>query len=159
MKKLLLTPVLALVLAGGFAAEATAQVNPNQLIAWRKGAMQLQGKTFFPLYSMVQPGASYDAVAAKRNADYLSVITELAWDTFQQTTAGNANSRAKDEIYKETAKFKEREEALHTNVQKMSAAVKAGDQAGVGAAVRNVARACNACHEDFTTYQFRFKVE
>jgi cytochrome c556 len=159
MKKNLWTPIVAIALAAGFVADATAQVNPNQLVVWRKAAMQMQGKTFFPIFGMTQAGATYDAAAAQRNADQLSVVTQLAWDTFQPTTAGNTNSRAKDEIYKDTAKFKERQDALHTNVQKLSAAVKAGDQAGVGAAAKNVARACNGCHEDFSTYQFRFKVE
>ena len=159
MKKTFWTPIVALALAGGFVVEAAAQVNPNQLIVWRKSATQLQAKTFFPIYSMTQPGATYDAASVQHNAEYLSVMTQQAWDSFQPTTAGGANTRAKDKIYKETAKFKERQDGLHASVRKLNAAIKAADQAGVGAATKNIARACNACHEDFTSYNFRFKVE
>lgn len=159
MKKPLWTPVLALALAAGFITEATAQVNPNQLVVWRKSAMQLQGMTYFPIYGMTQPGATYDAAAAQRNADYLSVLTQLAWGNFQPTTAGIANTRAKDDIYKDTAKFTAKAEAMQAEVKKLAAATRGSDQAAVTAAAKKVGAACNACHEDFSTYNFRFKVE
>ena len=92
MKRVLLTPVVALALACGLAAEATAQTNPNQLILQRKGAMDLQVKYWSPLLAMVQGKTTYDAATVQRNADYLAVLTTLAWDDFHPSTIGAANT-------------------------------------------------------------------
>ena len=46
MRKKLIAVSVVLAIGGGIAAEALAQANPNQLIANRKGAMNLQGNWF-----------------------------------------------------------------------------------------------------------------
>lgn len=159
MKKILWTPFVALVLAAGFVAEATAQANPNQLIAQRKGAMGLQGKYFGPLLAMVQGRIPYDAAVVQRNADYLAVLAQLPWDDFQPTTASATNTRAKEDVYKDQAKFKAAGDNLQTEVKKLVAAARGADQAAVGAAVRSTGGSCNSCHEAFSTIEWRLKVQ
>lgn len=159
MKKHLWTPIVALALAGGFVAEATAQANPNQLIGARKSAMVLQGKYFNPVLAMAMGGVPYDAAIAKRNADYLAVLTQLAWDDFQPHTVGGANTRAKEDIYKDAPKFKGRIDAFQADVKKLATAAQAGDQVGVTASAKAVGSSCNSCHEAFTTIEWRIKVQ
>ena len=159
MKKLLWTPVITLALAAGFVAEATAQANPNQLIAQRKGAMDLQGKYFGPILAMVQGRMPYDAAIVQRNADYLAVLTQMAWDDFQPTTASATNTKAKEDIYKDPAKFKTAADNMQGEVKKLVAAAKSGDQSAVGVAAKGLGGACNACHENFSTMEWRFKVQ
>src|SRR5260221_8832783 len=134
MKNNLIASVIALVLGCGLAAEALAQTNPNQLVAQRKGAMNLQVKYFNSSLAMVQGRAPYDAATMQRNADYLAVITQFAWDDFQPSTIGAANTRAKDDIYKDTAKFKAGIDNLQMEVKNLVAAARSGDQETVGAA-------------------------
>ena len=159
MKKSLLASSIALALGCGMAAEAFAQANPNQLIAQRKGAMNLQGKYFGSMLAMVQGRVPYDVRTVQRNADYLAVLNQLPWDDFQASTVGAANTRAKEDVYKDPAKFKAGIETLQTEVQKLAGAARAGDQNAVGAAVRNVGRSCNSCHEASATFEFRFKLQ
>jgi cytochrome c556 len=154
-----LLAAITVVLASGFTVEALAQANPNQLVANRKGAMNLQGKYFGPILAMSQGRAPFDARVAQRNAEYLTVITQFAWDDFQQHTVGAANTRAKEEIYSDGARFKMRYETLQAEVQKLNAAAKSGDQNMIRASANAVAGACNACHEAFSTFQFRFPVQ
>ncbi len=159
MKNRLWTSIVALTLGCGMVTEILAQANPNQLVANRKGAMALQGKYLGPMLAMVQDRSPYDPAIIQRNADYLAVLLQLPWDDFQPATIGNANTRAKEEVYKDAAKFKAGIDATQAEVQKLSVAAKAGDRAAVGVAARSVGRACNACHEAFATFEFRFRVQ
>ena len=160
MNKQLLAVAVVLALGGGIAAEALAQANPNQLIANRKGAMNLQAKYFGPVLSMSFGRVSYDAKIVQRNVEYLTVLIQMAWDDFQPHTAGNPNTRAKEDVYKDPAKFKAGIDKLQGEVQKLAAVVRGGgDQNAVKPAVQAVGRACNSCHESFATFEYRFPVE
>ena len=160
MNRKLLAVSVVLALGGGIATEAFAQANPNQLIAQRKGAMNLQGKYFGPVLGMSLGRAPYDPKIVQRNVEYLTVVTQLAWDDFQPHTAGNPNTRAKEDVYKDPAKFKAGSDKLQEEVQKLAAVVRGGgDQNAVKSAAQAVGRACNSCHESFTTWDFRFRVE
>ena len=159
MKKGFFAGILAIVISGVFVAEALAQANPNTLVNQRKSAMALQGKYFGPILGMVTGRAPYDAAIVQRNADYLTVITKLAWDDFQPATAGAERTQAKDDIYKDLPKFKATADAMQAEVQKLVVAARAGDQAAVGVAARSVARSCNGCHEDNSNFKFRFRIE
>ena len=151
---------VVLALGGGIAAEALAQVNPNQLIASRKGAMNLQAKYFSPVLGMSLGRAPYDAKIVQRNVEYLTVLTQMAWDDFQPHTAGNPNTRAKEDIFKDPAKFKAGIDSMQGEMQKLAAVVRGGgDQNAVKPAIQAVGRACNSCHESFATFEFRFKLE
>jgi cytochrome c556 len=145
-------------LCASVAIQALAQPNPNQLINNRKGAMNLQGKYFSPILAMAQGRVPYDGKIVQRNADYLVVLSQLPWDDFQPHSLGLKNTRAKEEITKDQAKFKSNVEQLQAELQKLQAAARKGDENAVKAAAPAVAKVCNSCHEDFSTMDFRFKL-
>lgn len=160
MNKKLFAVSAALALGAGVAAEVLAQTNPNQLIANRKGAMNLQAKYFGPILGMTQGRAPYDAKIVQRNVEYLGVLTQLPWDDFQATTVGNPNTRMREDVFKESAKFKAGIDSLQAEVQKLAAIVRGGgDQNAAKPATLAVGRACNSCHESFTDFKYRFPVE
>lgn len=160
MNEKLLAVLMVLALGAGIAAEALAQANPNQLIAQRKGAMNLQVKYFGPVLGMSLGRVAYDAKIVQRNVEYLSVLAQLPWDDFQPHTAGNPNTRTKEDVYKDPAKFKAGIDSFQAEMHKLAAVVKAGgDQNAVKPAAQAVGRACNSCHESFATFEFRFRVE
>ena len=160
MNRRFLTVLAFLALGGVVAAEALAQTNPNQLIAQRKGAMNLQVKYFGPVLGMSLGRAPYDAKIVQRNVEYLAILTQLPWDDFQPHTAGASNTRAKDDIYKDPSKFKMEIDKLQADMQKLVSVVRAGgDQNAVKPAAQAVGRACNSCHESFATFDFRFRVD
>ena len=158
MKNKLLAAGLGIFLSAGFVAESLAQ-SVNGMVNTRKGAMALQGKYMFQLVNIVQGKAPYDAATVQRNADYLAVLTTMPWEDFQPATAGAQNTRAKDDIYKDAPKFKSSIEKLQSEIKVLQTAARGGNQATVGAAVKNAAQTCNACHEAFTSYNGRFRFE
>jgi cytochrome c556 len=160
MKKQRIAASLLLALGVGVSQQAQSQANPNQLISARKGAMTLQAKYFSPVLAMSLGRAPYDSKIVQRNVEYLAVLNQMPWEDFQPHTAGNPNTRAKEEIYKDPAKFKAATEKGQAEVQNLLKVVRSGgDRNAVKPAAQAVSRACNSCHESFATFDYRFPVE
>src|SRR5690242_21837905 len=86
--------VAALVL-GLAAGGVLAQAKPEVLIKQRQAAMTLQGKYFGPLNAMATGKAPFNKDAAARDAGYLEVLSNMAWDGFDPGTKGiTENTRA-----------------------------------------------------------------
>jgi cytochrome c556 len=150
---------LVVAVAAMFAVTAEAQTSPNQQVANRKGAMNLQGKYAGPLFAMARGAVPYDAQTVQRNVEYLSVLVKMPWDDFQPNSIGIASTRAKDTVIKDADKFKRLAEELQSNVQKLAAVSRGDDQAAVKSAAQAVGRTCNSCHEGFADFEFRFRLE
>ena len=152
MRRQLFTAGLALIVGAGWALNASAQVKPETLVDQRVAAMRLQGKYLGPLVAMAQGKAPYDAAIVARNAGYLDVLIRLAWDGFDPSTQG-VKSRALPEVYKEPAKFKAAQDTMFAETNKFVAAAKSGNEANAKAAINDVLKACNGCHDDFRQRQ------
>lgn len=151
--------IVATIIGATVVTDAFSQSNPNMLIGSRKAAMVLQGKYFGRALAMVSGSSAYDSAAMQRNVDTLNALAQLPWEDFQPATAGLPNSKAKDDIFKEPAKFKAAVDAYLADVQKLSASVKSADQASVTTLVKNAGKSCNSCHEAFTTIEWRLRVQ
>ena len=133
-------------------ATAAAQVKPEQLVKQRQAAMTLQGKYFGPLGAMAQGKAPYDAALVARNAAFLDVIDKMPWDGFAASTK-DVKSAALPAVFTDTAKFKEAQDRLLSEVSKLVAVSKSGDEAAVKAQLGAVGKACGGCHDNFREKQ------
>jgi cytochrome c556 len=157
MRRLVSASLLAVAVA--IAAQAVAQTNPNQQVAIRKGAMNLQSKYAAPLFGMARGAVPYDAQVVQRYADYLVVLTKMPWEDFQPNSIGIANTRTKDTVLKDPEKFKRLADTLQADAQKLAAAARGSDQGAVKAAAQAMGRTCNSCHESYADFEFRFRLE
>jgi cytochrome c556 len=157
MRALIAVSVLAA--AATLATSAAAQSSPNFQIAVRKGAMNLQSKYASPLFAMARGAVPYDAPTVQRNVEFLSVITQTAWGDFQPNSIGLSNTKAKDVILKEPEKFKQLIDELQANLQKVATASRSGDQGAFKSAALSMGRTCNSCHEHFSDFDYRFKLD
>lgn len=139
---------VSVALGAGVALAALAQAKPEVLVKQRQAAMTLQGKYFAPLGAMAQGKAPFDAAVVARNAGYLEALSKMPWDGFAPNTA-SAKSNALPTVFKDTAKFKEAQERLQSEVAKLAAAAKGGDEGAIKQAIGAVGKACAGCHEDF----------
>ena len=149
MKNKVLMAALTLAMGAGWASQASAQVKPETLVKQRQAAMALQGKYFGPIGAMVQGKMPWDAAIVTRNATFLEQLSKMPWDGFQASTADVKDNDAKPEIYKDPAKFKSEADKLETEMTKLAAAARSGDQNAVKAAFGEVGKACKSCHDDF----------
>jgi len=148
MRTRLLAAAVAMAALGGASLEALAQAKPDVLVKQRQAAMTLQGKYLGPIGGMLKGNIPYNADVVAVNATFLENLSRMPWDGFDPSTRGE-KSKAKPEVFTDTAKFKAAYELLEAETAKLGAVARAKNEAGVRAAFGGVAKACGACHDAF----------
>lgn len=147
MKKIGKCMVVLAVIAGSGLAQAQF-AKPEDAIKYRKAGFTLMAAHFGRLSQMAQGKLPYDAKAAAENAEVLSVVAKLPYTGFVEGT-DKGETRAKPEIWKESAKFKEAVEKNQAEMAKVVAAAKTGNLDALKAAVGPAGSSCKACHDNF----------
>ena len=129
------------------AVPAAAQFAKSEdAIHYRQSAMFLQGQHFGRVAAMANGRVPFDAAAAASNAELVATISKLPWAGFSPGTEGG---KAKPEIWKEQAKFKELGDKLQTDTEKLAAAAKGGNLDAIKAQVAATAETCKSCHDAY----------
>lgn len=147
MKKL-----IASLLAFGAASlsmTAAAQfAKPEDAVKYRKAAFTVTATHFGRLGAMAQGKAPFDAKIAAENAEIVANMAKLPWHAFGEGTE-TADTKAKPEVWKQNAKFKELADKLQAESVKLVAATKTGKEDAFKAAFTATAGTCKSCHDDF----------
>ena len=145
MKKVALLGLVAV--AGMFSAPAFAQFQkPEDAQKYRQSALFVMNQHFGRIGAMASGRAPFDAKVAADNADIVADMAKLPWAGF---TGGAEGGKAKPEIWKEMAKFKEYNEALQAATVKLAAAAKTGNLDTMKAAFGATASTCKTCHDAY----------
>ena len=152
MRKMLIAAGLAAALGAGYTINAVAQVKPETLVKQRQSAMTLVGKYWGPLGGMAAGRVPFDANVVARNAGYLEALSKMPWDGFDASTQ-NEKSAALPEIWKDPAKFKAAADAMQSEIGKLVAAAKGGNEAAIKAALGDTGKTCGGCHNTFRQKQ------
>ena len=131
------------------AAPASAQfAKAEDAIKYRKAALTVMGAHFGRLGAMAQGRVPFDAKIAADNAEIVADMAKLPWAAFTEgTDAGD--TKAKPEIWKQGAKFKEYADKLQVESSKLAVATKSGKEDAFKAAFTATAGTCKTCHDDF----------
>ena len=136
-----------LLLAMGLPAQAQF-AKPEDAIKYRKASFTVMSAHFGRLGAMANGRAPYDAKAAADNADVVATLAKLPWAAFGEGT-DKGDTRAKPEIWKEAAKYKEAADKMQAEIVKLNTAAKAGNIDALKAAFGPAAASCKACHDNF----------
>ena len=136
-----------LLLAMGLPAQAQF-AKPEDAIKYRKASFTVMAAHFGRLGAMANGRAPYDAKAAADNADVVATLAKLPWAAFGEGT-DKGDTRAKPEIWKEAAKYKEAADKMQAEIVKLNTAAKAGNIDALKAAFGPAAASCKACHDNF----------
>ena len=147
MKKLITaaTALLAVMLALPAAAQFA---KPEDAIKYRKAAFTVMGAHFGRVGALATGKAPYDAKAATENADVAAAMAKLPWAAFPEGS-DKGETRAKPEIWKDAAKFKEASDKMQAEMTKLAAAAKAGNVDALKTAFGPAAATCKGCHDNF----------
>jgi cytochrome c556 len=137
----LLTMLLALPAAAQFA-------KPEDAIKYRKSALSVMGTHFSRVGAMATGKAPYDAKAAAENADIAAAMSKLPWAAFPEGS-DKGETRAKPEIWKDSAKYKEAADKMQAEMTKLAAAAKVGNVDALKTAFGPAAATCKGCHDNF----------
>ena len=131
------------------ALPAAAQfAKPEDAIKYRKASLSVMGTHFSRVGAMATGKAPYDAKAAAENADIAAAMSKLPWAAFTEGS-DKGETRAKPEIWKDSAKFKEAGDKMHAELAKLAVAAKAGNVDALKTAFGPAASTCKGCHDNF----------
>jgi cytochrome c556 len=147
MKKTIALSGLLAALACALPAQAQF-AKPEDAIKYRKAGFTLMAAHFGRLGAMAQGRVPFDAKVAAENADVLATVAKLPWAAFGEGT-DKGETRAKPEIWKEAAKFKEAADKNQAEIAKLVAAAKTGNLDNLKTAFGSAAPTCKACHDNF----------
>ncbi|WP_310615451.1 cytochrome c [Limnohabitans sp.] len=147
MKKLIVS-LLAFGAASISFSAAAQFAKPEDAVKYRKAAFTVTGTHFGRLGAMAQGKVPFDAKVAAENAEIVADMAKLPWQAFGEGTE-TADTKAKPEIWKQSAKFKELGDKLQSESVKLAAAAKSGKEDAFKAAFTATAGTCKSCHDDF----------
>jgi len=128
---------------------ASAQfAKPEDAVKYRKAAFTVMSAHTQRLGQMAQGKVPFDAKIALENAEIVADLAKLPWAAFGEGTE-TADTKAKPEVWKQGAKFKEIADKLQADTTKLVAAAKTGKEDAFKAAFTAAAGNCKSCHDDF----------
>jgi cytochrome c556 len=136
-----------LLLARGLPAQAQF-AKTEDAIKYRKATFTVMAAHFSRLGAMANGRVPYDDVTAASNADVVAAMSKLPWAAFGEGT-DKGDTRAKPEIWKEAAKYKEAADKMQAEIVKLNTAAKAGNIDALKVAFGPAAASCKACHDNF----------
>ena len=136
-----------LMLAMGLPAQAQF-AKPEDAIKYRKASFTVMAAHFGRIGAMANGRTPYDAKAAADNADVVATLSKLPWAAFGEGT-DKGDTRAKPEVWKEAAKYKEAADKMQAEIMKLNTAAKAGNIDALKVAFGPAAASCKACHDNF----------
>ena len=140
----------AAIIAAALPLTAHAQfAKPEEAVKYRQSALSLMGTHFSRIGAVVRGAAPFDAQQVQDNAALVQTMSVLPWQGFVAGTDKGVPTRAKPEIWSDSAKFKTAQDNMIKAVAKLSAASKSGNLDQVKAAFGDAGRTCKACHDDF----------
>jgi len=127
-----------------------AQVSTSdRSIRYRQGVLRAMDWQFGVLVGMVKGERPYDKALALRSATFVEQLSHMPWDGFGPGTESGAPTKAKADIWLDTAKFKQLQDELMAQTAKLPAAAQGGDAAQLAPTVKAVDEACRNCHRAF----------
>ncbi len=121
---------------------------PEDAVKYRQSALSLMGTHFSRLGAMANGRVPFDAKVAQDNAALVETLSKLPWAGFTPETE-KLRTKAKSDIWKDEAKFKQAQENMMSEVAKLNTAAKTGNLDQIKAAFGNAAGSCKACHDAF----------
>lgn len=148
MKKQMIFALAFLMAALCGQASAQQFAKPEDAIKYRKNALFVMGQHFGRIGAMASGRIPMDAKVLADNAAIVETLTKLPWAAFVEGT-DKGDTKAKPEIWKDAAKFKEASEKMQAEVVKLNVAAKSGKVDDIKTAAGAVGAACKACHDQF----------
>ncbi|MEY4883194.1 MAG: hypothetical protein RIS34_1048 [Pseudomonadota bacterium] len=146
--KVLATFVLAAA-AATLAMPASAQfAKPEQAIKYRKSVMTVMETHFGRVAAMASGRIPFDAKAAADNAAIAETMSKLPWAAFVEGSDKGV-TKARPEVWSESAKFKEAGDKMQAEMTKFAAAAKTGNLDSIKAALGATGGSCKSCHDAF----------
>ncbi len=144
------TVLMAAAVVAAFAAGAAqAQVPAERSVKYRQGALTVMSVHVGRLGAHAKGATTMTPAQLEQSAQVVHDMAMVAYDGFLEGTEQSKGTKAKPEIWKEWAKFKEMQVKLQGETPKLLAAAKANDVKAIQAALGGVGGSCKTCHDAY----------
>ncbi|MCC3306264.1 c-type cytochrome [Sneathiella sp. HT1-7] len=150
MKKMLMKPVMAILIGGalfGGMANAHSESTGNKEADFRIAEMKKLGMNMGAIAKVAKGEVAYSD-SLNDNAEEIAGIAANMPKFFPEGSGVEA-SRAKPEIWTQPDEFQKDIEDFQAAATQLVVAVKSGDQAMIGAALKETGGTCGGCHKQF----------
>jgi cytochrome c556 len=142
------TSVTAISLAAA-ATLASAQVKPEDAIAYRQGVYKIIGWNFGPMAAMVRGDRPYDKAAFAKHAENVAAVGPMALEGFGPGTDKGAPTKAKPEIWTKMDDFRAKMTKMNEETSKLASVAKTGSLDDIKKQFGATGASCKACHDDY----------
>lgn len=146
MKKVLLGAAVLAALAAG---AAQAQVPVDRAVKYRQGAFTVMSVHVGRIGQHAKGAITLTPAQLEQSAQVVVDMSNVVYEGFLEGTEQSKGTKAKPEIWKEWAKFKEMQVKLQGETPKLLAAAKANDIKAIQAALGGVGGSCKTCHDAY----------
>ena len=132
------------------ASGAAVAADPDEIIDYRQGAMQVTKYHFSTIADMLKGKIEYDQAAVEKHADVVQMMSTLVKDEFPEGTdalAGETNALI--DVWDKPEEFADKVAEFEKTASELEEAAESGDKARLAAAVKDVGSSCKDCHDDF----------
>lgn len=129
------------------AAGPAAHADSSADVKYRQAVMKALGNHMGSIAAIAKGEVGHAGHMAGHVAA-IDALASMTGDVFPEGSGGDA-TRAKDEIWRDTAGFEAAVAAFRVAAAKLLEAAEAGDAGAVGAALGGVGRTCGGCHKAF----------
>lgn len=148
MKHMVLASALVLFgFAGAAVAATTITVKPDDVIAGRQAGFDLQGGVAEAMKQQVAAGGSVKLFV--EGAKGIAAWSRVIPSQFPPGTESGHDTKAKAEIWSDSAGFEKAAANLTTQSEKLVTLAEADDKAGFAAQYAEMGKACGACHRQY----------
>jgi cytochrome c556 len=146
-----LLAVLALTFAVSSVTRAQEAPPPPgvQHIKLRQATMDLVGNEFGPLIGVATGKIPYNAARAQLDSERLAVLAGIASEMFPADSQSGAPTKAKAEIWTDTATFASLVKEFQDKTAALVVASKVGTLDALKPAVFDIGKTCKGCHDKF----------
>jgi cytochrome c556 len=130
------------------ASTAWAQLSPEKAIRVRQSSYYLMGHHMSRINATLKGDAPFDKASLESSATVLDLLGRLVADHYP-AGSDSGNTRAKPEVWKEAARFKELGKASQAEAAKLLGAVQGGNLDAIKAAYGSTTKSCKNCHDSF----------
>lgn len=142
--------LLGLALVGAMCGTVLAQdIRPDWAVKYRQSIMQAQSWNMRFLAPMVKGAQPYNKDKFLYYATALEQVSHMAWEGYTPGSGNVPQTRAKPEVWKEPATFKQMQNAFETATPRLVAAAKVGTLDAVKGPFDDVVKTCDNCHNEF----------
>jgi cytochrome c556 len=146
MKSVLFAVAALGALVGGSAQAQFAK--PEDAVKYRQSAMALMGNHAGRINGQLKADKP-NVQVIQSSAALVETLSKLPFEAFVAGSESVGNTKAKPELFKDTAKVKELAEKMQAEVAKLSAMAKGGDVKAIQTQFGAVGQACKSCHDDY----------